>query len=140
MIRGGRFLLALVASMILVAVASTWLFANTLEVRYERDVSRMVFNDNVELLGELRHRAGLQTDSLSRALAATPEPRAGTPYIVVSIEDHRRFDIVLLHRHGIPITTVCPISHSRLGQRGGAAASGRHPLYLGLNAILILMI
>jgi hypothetical protein len=45
--------------------ASGYLVASSLEVRYERDVSRMVFNDNVELLDDLRRRAGLEIDSLS---------------------------------------------------------------------------
>lgn len=68
---------------------SAVLVADALEIRYERDVSRMVFNDNVELLEDLRRRAGLESDSLSRVLATSPEPFAGRPYIVVSIEDHR---------------------------------------------------
>lgn len=71
------------------------LAAGTLRLRYERDVSRMVFNDNLQLLNELRRQAGLESDSLSRLLAANPAPPATTPYIVVSIEDHR-----LWYRHG----------------------------------------
>lgn len=70
-------------------VASAALVGSTLEVRYERDVSRMVFNDNIELLDDLRRRAGLQSDSLTRVLATSTEPFAKRPYIVVSIEDHR---------------------------------------------------
>ena len=48
----------------LVAIASAALAITTLEIRYERDVSRMVFNDNVELLDELHRRAGSDADSL----------------------------------------------------------------------------
>lgn len=82
----------LVVSLGLVAALSVvlgFLAASTLRVRYERDVSRMVFNDNLQLLDELRRQAGLEADSLSRLLAANPAPPTRTPYIVVSIEDHR---------------------------------------------------
>ena len=87
--RGGRIIWGLIGSVVLVAIASTMMFANTLEIRYERDVSRMVFNDNVELLGDLRRKAGLESDSLSRVLAENTEPSSGKPYLVVSIEEHR---------------------------------------------------
>lgn len=93
--RGVNLVGALIGSVVLIAVASTLLFARTLEVRYVRDVSRMVFNDNIELLGDLRRRAGLEGDSLARLLASSPEPSANTAYIVVSIEEHR-----LWYRHG----------------------------------------
>lgn len=80
----------LAAGVVTLGVAlSGALVANSLEVRYDRDVSRMVFNDNVELLEDLRRRAGLHSDSLARLLASNPEPFAKRPYIVVSIEDHR---------------------------------------------------
>ena len=46
-------------------IATAALVYDTLRVRYERDVGRMVFNDNTELLSDLRRRAGLETDSLS---------------------------------------------------------------------------
>jgi hypothetical protein len=65
------------------------LAANTLSLRYERDVSRMVFNDNLQLLDVLRRRAGLAEDSLARLIAATPGAPVDRPYLVVSIADHR---------------------------------------------------
>src|SRR5687767_3808119 len=49
----------------------------------------MVFNDNTELLDDLRRRAGLASDSLSRVLATASQSFADAPYIVVSIADHR---------------------------------------------------
>lgn len=87
--RGGRIIWALIGSVVLVAIVTTLVFGNTLDLRYERDVSRMVFNDNVELLSDLKRQAGLESDSLSRVLAETTEPSSGKPYIVVSIEEHR---------------------------------------------------
>ena len=80
---------AMLAAVVLAAAASGALIVKTLEVRYERDVSRMVFNDNVELLDDLRRRSGLEGDSLNRLLATSPEPFAKRAYLVVSIEDHR---------------------------------------------------
>jgi hypothetical protein len=89
MMSGNRVVAALVGAVAAVAIASAWLGAHALEVRYERDVSRMVFNDNTQLLDELRARAGVETDSLARLLSLRAEPPANRPYIVVSIEDHR---------------------------------------------------
>jgi hypothetical protein len=87
--RGARIVWGLIGAVILLAAASTTFFASTLEVRYERDVNRMVFNDNTELLDDLRRRAGLVGDSLAQVLASSPAPVAAKPYIVVSIEEHR---------------------------------------------------
>jgi hypothetical protein len=88
-IGSGRIIGAVVGAVAAVGIASAWLAAESLEVRYERDVSRMVFNDNTQLLDELRTRTGAETDSLARLLSLRAEPPANRPYIVVSIEDHR---------------------------------------------------
>jgi hypothetical protein len=80
----------LVGSVLLLMVASSALFARTALVRHERDVTRMVFNDNLQLLDEVKKTSGALDDSLSTvasgADAAIPTTK---PYIVVSIEDHR---------------------------------------------------
>lgn len=89
MTRLPRLIWALGGALVVVAAASAALFAGTLGVRFERDVARMVFNDNVQLLEQLRHRAGVAQDSLRHVLAASPEPSADNPYIVVSIADRR---------------------------------------------------
>jgi lipoprotein-anchoring transpeptidase ErfK/SrfK len=87
---GGKIAWSLIATVLMVIAASTALLANTAEVRYERDVTRMVFNDNVGVLEDIRKSLGMQKDSIERQLAASPEaPTANQPYIVVSIEDHR---------------------------------------------------
>ncbi|HEX7939950.1 MAG TPA: L,D-transpeptidase [Gemmatimonadaceae bacterium] len=104
MARGRAILFSSAAAALLCAIASAALVANTLEVRYERDVSRMVFNDNVELLDELHRRAGIETDSLRRLIDARPEP-ASRAYIVVSIEDHR-----LWYRHGDSVLFTTPVA------------------------------
>jgi lipoprotein-anchoring transpeptidase ErfK/SrfK len=74
----------------MVIAGSTALLAHTAEVRYERDVTRMVFNDNIGVLEDIRKSLGLEQDSIQHQLASSPEaPAANQPYIVVSIEDHK---------------------------------------------------
>jgi hypothetical protein len=91
---GRGILFAVGAAALASVVGSSALVIRTLEHRYERDVSRMVFNDNVELLDELHRQAGFETDSLRRLIESRPEPPSRA-YVVVSIEDHR-----LWYRHG----------------------------------------
>jgi hypothetical protein len=97
-------------------IASAALLYDTLRVRYERDVSRMVFNDNTELLSDLRRRAGLVTDSLSGLVATNPQPTSDQPYIVVSLEDHRlwyrKADSVLFTA---PVTTGSGMVLEKIG-------------------------
>jgi lipoprotein-anchoring transpeptidase ErfK/SrfK len=88
---GGRQAWLLVASVITLLAASSALLADTAKVRYERDVSRMVFNDNVELLENVRRSVGATNDTLAATLAddTTVTARSDAPYIVVSIADRR---------------------------------------------------
>src|SRR5215211_4273777 len=67
-------------------VASAMLLTKTADLRYQRDVNRMVFNDNLNVLQEVKAKLGLTTDSLNR-LVATPAARPDQPYIVISIEE-----------------------------------------------------
>ena len=84
----GAYILAGVA---LVAAVATGVFLySTLQVRYQRDISRIVFNRNWDLLDQVRRDAGVTADSLRKAMAdASPGPDADKPYIVVSIADRR---------------------------------------------------
>src|SRR3982751_1930498 len=87
---GGKIAWILIASVLMVIAGSTALLAHTAEVRYERDVTRMVFNDNVGVLEDIRKSLGMQSDSIERQLSGSPEsPTGNQAYIVVSIEDHR---------------------------------------------------
>lgn len=107
----------MIGAVLALGVAATMLFADTLKIRYERDVSRMVFNDNAEYLSQLRRQAGLETDSMARVLASSPEPSATQPYLVVSIEEHR-----LWYRQGDSViftTQVATGSGRVLDQSGG---------------------
>jgi len=63
---GGKLAWGLIGAVLLLMLASTALFARTALVRHERDVSRMVFNDNVQLLDEVRKSSGALDDSLAQ--------------------------------------------------------------------------
>ena len=79
----------LIGAVFLLMLASTALFARTALVRHARDVSRMVFNDNLQLLDEVKKSSGALADSVASANAAVDPMTSNKPYIVVSIEDHR---------------------------------------------------
>jgi hypothetical protein len=86
---GGMLAWGLIGAVLLLMGGSSMLFARTALVRHERDVSRMVFNDNVQLLDEVRKSSGVLDDSLAQVVPAGGSDSATKPYIVVSIEDHR---------------------------------------------------
>jgi len=88
-----------------IMLGSAALFVDVLGVRYERDVTRIVFNDNVDLLREIYLAQGVESDSLARVLSATPDPPKGKPYIVVSIEEHR-----LWYRQGDSLLFTAPVA------------------------------
>jgi len=66
-----------------------WVSVTTLRIRFERDVARMVFNDNTEALEQAALKAGLASDSLRAVLDSTSQASGGQPYLVVSIADRR---------------------------------------------------
>jgi hypothetical protein len=76
--------------MLIVTALSTALFVNTMvAVRFQRDVTRMVFEDDTDLLERIDAYQDVADSALQRELAAAPEKPRTDPYIVVSIEDHR---------------------------------------------------
>ena len=87
--KGGRVAWGLILAVVLTIGLSTALLASTAEVRYTRDVTRMVFNDNVQLLEDVKRKVGLASDSLQQVLAASPTVPSDKPYLVVSIEERR---------------------------------------------------
>ena len=86
---GGRTAWGLIGGVVLLLAATTALLANTMDTRYERDVTGMVFNDNLEVLEDVRRSVGVASDSLSRMLEGTPEAPSDQPYLVVSINENR---------------------------------------------------
>src|SRR6476661_6323137 len=90
-VSGGRAAWILIGAVVLVGGASALLFSLTVNARYERDVSRIVFNDNLDVLDGIKHRIGASTDTLKKILVDSSEAESADslPYIVVSISDHR---------------------------------------------------
>jgi hypothetical protein len=115
-VSGGRSAWLLLGAVILVAVASALLFSSTVNARYERDVSRMVFNDNLDVLDEVKQRIGASTDTLKQILVDSTESADSLPYIVVSIADHR-----LWYKRGdqILFTTQVATGSGKVLAKGG---------------------
>src|SRR5947207_9464425 len=87
---GGRIAWILIASVVIVSGASTLLFANTLDIRYRRDISRIAYNHNTGLLDQIRREIGESSDSSNQMLASRPDaPPRDKPYGLVSIAAHR---------------------------------------------------
>ncbi len=86
---GGRKAWLLVGGFTVAAAVSAILVTRTAELRYERDVNRMVFNDNVGVLEEVRAKIGATTDSLRNLLSSAPMAAADQPYVVVSIAERK---------------------------------------------------
>lgn len=115
---GGKWVWGTLLAFTGAAVVSAMLITQTAALRYERDVNRMVFNDNLDLLQEVKAKLGQSTDSLSRLASESPVVRPDQPYIVVSIEErelwYKRGNEVLFH------TQVATGSGKTLVASGGA--------------------
>jgi len=87
------------------AAASMLLLGKTIELRFQRDVNRMVYNDNLDVLRGIKAQEGLLTDSLRQLMSATPAEGADQPYIVVSMADHR-----LWYKKGKEVLFTAPVA------------------------------
>ena len=81
--------LAAMLGTVAVLVLSSVLVLNALEVRYRRDIHRIGFNSNWDLLDDVRKRVGVEHDSLETVLASSPEPNVHDAYLVISLADRR---------------------------------------------------
>ncbi len=116
---GGRVAWGLIIAVVLAMATSTLLLANTAEVRMERDVARMVFNDNVDLLEDVKRSVSTEQDSLTGLLSGSPDKPRDTPYIVVSLAENR-----LWYKQGdrtLFETRVASGSGKTLVKEGGAS-------------------
>jgi hypothetical protein len=86
---GGKTVWMLILGFVIAAVLSVMLLTRTAELRYQRDVNRMVYNDNLGVLNEVKAKLGMTGDSLRTLLDESPAAAANQPYIVVSMADHR---------------------------------------------------
>lgn len=85
---GGKWVWGTLLVFTLAAIASGVLVNKTAVLRYERDVNRMVFNDNLGVLEEVKARLGTTADSLNRLASATKAVSPDQVYIVVSIAEN----------------------------------------------------
>lgn len=96
---GGKWVWGTLLAFALAATASATLLTKTANLRYERDVNRMVFNDNLGVLEEVKAKLGATTDTLNQLVSEKSVVGATTPYIVISIaENHlwyKRGNVVL---------------------------------------------
>lgn len=86
---GGKWVWGTLLAFVAAASASAMLVNKTAVLRYERDVNRMVFNDNLGLLEEVKGKLGSTEDSLSMLNSVNPMIAADQPYIVVSIAENQ---------------------------------------------------
>jgi lipoprotein-anchoring transpeptidase ErfK/SrfK len=83
---GGKWVWMTLLGFAAATVASAMLLTKTADLRYQRDVNRMVFNDNLGVLQEVKAKLGMTTDSLNR-LVANPAIQPDQSYIVISITE-----------------------------------------------------
>jgi hypothetical protein len=86
---GGKWVWGTLLAFTLAAFGTAFLLNQTAILRYERDVNRMVFNDNLGVLEEVKGKLGATEDSLTRLVSQNPTVGPNQPYIVVSIADHQ---------------------------------------------------
>ncbi len=88
--QGGWVAWVLVGGLLAVLVVSVAVLTVTLQERFRRDVMRMTFNGNLELLDDVKRSVGASRDTLDQAVASTTgAPPGDHPYIVVSILEKR---------------------------------------------------
>jgi len=87
------------------------------QVRFRRDIARIVLDRNWSLYDQVRREAGVVGDSLRETMETEPAPSLEQPYIVVSIADRR-----LWYKHGDTVlytTRVAVGSGKTLVKRNG---------------------
>jgi hypothetical protein len=102
---GGKTVWTLILGFVTAAVLSVMLLTRTAELRYQRDVNRMVYNDNLGVLNEVKAKLGMTGDSLRTLLNESPAAAANQPYLVVSMADHR-----LWYKQGKEVLFEAPVA------------------------------
>jgi hypothetical protein len=114
---GGKTVWMLISGFIIAAILSVMLLARTAELRYQRDVTRMVYNDNLGVLTEVKSKLGMTGDSLKSLMSQTAAEATNQPYIVVSMADHR-----LWYKQGKEILFDAPVATGSGKELVGGAA------------------
>ena len=86
---GGKWVWGTLIAFALAATASAFLLNTTAVLRYERDVNRMVFNDNLSVLEEVKAKLGSSEDSLKKLVSGPVTVDPNRPFIVVSIAENK---------------------------------------------------
>jgi hypothetical protein len=86
---GGKWVWGTLLAFALAATGSAVLLNKTAVLRYERDVNRMVFNDNLGVLEEVKAKLGTTADSLNKLVSGVTTVTPDQPYIVVSIGENK---------------------------------------------------
>src|SRR5215212_5319699 len=86
---GGKWVWGTLIAFALAATASAFLLNTTAVLRYERDVNRMVFNDNLGVLEEVKAKLGTSEDSLKKLVSGPVAVDPNRPFIVVSIAENK---------------------------------------------------
>src|ERR1700694_3525797 len=73
---GGKTVWMLILGFVGAAIVSVMLLTRTAELRYQRDVNRMVYNDNLGVLNEIKSKLGMTGDSLKALLSESPAAAA----------------------------------------------------------------
>ena len=102
---GGKTVWMLITGFVIAAILSVMLLTKTAELRYQRDVNRMVYNDNLGVLNEVKAKLGMTGDTLRALLNETAAEATNQPYLVVSMADHR-----LWYKHGKEILFEAPVA------------------------------
>ena len=102
---GSKTVWMLLLGFVTAAVLSVMLLTKTAELRYQRDVNRMVYNDNLGVLNEVKSKLGMTGDSLRTLLSESPAEAANKPYIVVSMAEH-----MLWYKQGKEILFQAPVA------------------------------
>ena len=102
---GGKTVWMLITGFIIAAFISVTLLTKTAELRYQRDVNRMVYNDNLGVLSEVKTKLGMTGDSLKALMNETAGEATNQPYLVVSMADHR-----LWYKQGKEILFEAPVA------------------------------
>jgi lipoprotein-anchoring transpeptidase ErfK/SrfK len=88
--QGGWVAWAFVGTLLAMALVSVVVLTVTVRERFRRDVMRMAFNGNLELLDDVKRRVDASRDTLDQQVASVATPPPGDhPYIVVSIREKR---------------------------------------------------
>ncbi len=119
---GKRLGVRLVAGTVILVGSLAAVSATMVQARFERDVARMVFNDNLQLLDDARRSTGASEDSLKAALAAARDPTHEEQYIVISIADHRLW---YKRQDQVVFTTRVATGSGKVLAKGQSKAQGK---------------